>query len=114
MPAPQKAGLYHDHVFAAYLLDDQLFVKRSEANRRGVYPDFHSSCEVFTNEQFLELETLGASVEVKPDSSIAHVEHWFLYRDIKLESFEETEIDRVIGPIIESTAQAVATVGAVR
>lgn len=110
-PDPQKAGLYNDRTFACYLLNGDLFVKRSEANRRGNYPDFHCSCELFTNDQFLELETLGSFVEIKPDSSIAHVEHWFLYRDVHLESLEEAEIDRVLAPIIESTAQAVAVVG---
>lgn len=111
MPAPQKAGLYNDHTFACYLLNGDLFVKRSEANRRSDYPDFHCSCEIFTNDQFLEVETLGAMVEVKPDSSIAHVEHWFVYRNIHLQSLEEPEVDRVIGPIIEATAKAVLTVG---
>lgn len=110
MPAPQKAGFYNDHVFACYLLNGHLFVKRSEASPHRPYPDFHCSCELFTNDQFLELETLGAMVEVKPDSSIAHVEHWFLYRDIHLESLEEAELDRVLGGIMEDSAQAVATV----
>ena len=111
MPSPQKAGLYNDRTFGCYLLNGDLFVKRSEANRNGVYPDFHCSYEVFTNEQFLELETLGAMVEVKPDSSIAHEEHWFLYRNIQLESLEEEEIDQVLEPVLEETAQAVAVVG---
>ncbi len=111
MAAPQKAGFYNDHTFGCYLLNGDLFVKRSEANHNGVYPDFHCSYEVFTNEQFLELETLGAMVEVKPDSSIAHVEHWFLFRGIHFESLEEAEIDRVLQPILDQTAAAVAVVG---
>jgi hypothetical protein len=109
-PAPQKAGLYNEHTFLAYVLNGECFSKRAECPRQAEYADFYCSCELFTNEQFLELETLGPEIELQPDSSLAHVEHWFLHRDIELTDWSEEEIDRVLGPVITQTDRQLLTV----
>lgn len=96
--SPQKAGLFHEHTAAAYLLGTQLFVKRAHANPAVPHPDFHCSFEIFTNGDFLELETLGPLVDLAPGSSISHVEHWSLHKDIRLNSFNDEELDRVVLP----------------
>lgn len=107
---PQKIGLFNQHTFAAYLLGTELFSKRSECRCGDSYPDFQSSLELFTNDQFLELETLGPLVDLKPDSSVSHLEHWFLHRNVQLAGFTDEELDRTLLPILESTAQAVKAV----
>jgi len=96
--SPQKAGLFHEHTAAAYLLGTHLFVKRAHANPAVPHPDFHCSFEIFTNGEFLELETLGPLVNLAPGSSISHVEHWSLHKDIRLNSFSDDELDRVVLP----------------
>ncbi len=85
----------------AYLLGGDLFIKHTEANPHAAYPDFQCSFEMFTNEEFLELETLGALVDLIPGSSVAHVERWSLHRNVNLESFTDDEIDRVLLPQIK-------------
>ncbi len=99
--APQKAGLYHPHGFCAYLLGSHLFIKRYAAAANAPYPDFHCSLELFTNHEFLELETLGPLTDVIPDSAISHVEHWSLHRDVALNGIDDAELDRILDPLLQ-------------
>jgi hypothetical protein len=98
--APQKAGFFNKHTRAAYLLGSDLFVKRYEANPAVPYPDFNCSFEIFTNGDFLELETLGPLVDLMSGFSATHVEHWSLHRDVHLGELNENELHRVILPIM--------------
>ncbi|HZS54033.1 MAG TPA: hypothetical protein VFA65_06500 [Bryobacteraceae bacterium] len=99
MPLPQKAGLFNPQTCCAYLLGSYLFAKRITALADAPYPDFHCSMELFTNHEFLELETLGPLAEVTPDSAIGHIEHWSLRRNVKLNAIDDTEIDRILLPL---------------
>src|SRR5216683_3172111 len=58
-PSPQKTGLFNRDTVGAYLLGSTLFIKTAAAQDIRRQPDFGCSLETFTNEQFLELETLG-------------------------------------------------------
>jgi hypothetical protein len=97
---PQKAGLFNECTFAAYLLGTELFVKQCRATREATYPDFGSSFEMFTNNDFLELETLGPLVRLAPGESTTHTEHWSLHRGVQFESLCDDELDRVLGPLM--------------
>ncbi len=101
--SPQKVGLFNEHSFSCYLLGTVLFVKRSYANPSERYPDFQSSVELFTNGDFLELETLGPLIELQPGCSVEHWERWYLFRDVHISDFTEAELDRVLLPILEQT-----------
>jgi hypothetical protein len=93
---PQKAGLFNPKTLGAYLNAGTLFVKRSEAPGKSEdYPDFGCSFETFTNHSFLELETLAPLVDAKQGQSATHVEQWSLHRDVKLESIDDVELDRL-------------------
>ncbi len=94
--SPQKAGIFNLDTRAAYLLDSELFVKRSQAEAKAVYPDFHCSFEIFTNGDFLELETLGPLCELAPGATVTHVERWSLHKGIKPAELTEAEMDRMI------------------
>jgi hypothetical protein len=98
---PQKAGLFNRDTFAAYLLGTELFTKRCSATPEAVYPDFNSSLEIFTNNDFLELETLGPLVTLEPGEAATHTEHWSLHRDIQLEDLTDSELGRVLGPLMK-------------
>jgi hypothetical protein len=97
--SPQKTGLFNVDTRAAYLLGQDLFIKRAQADPDAQYPDFHCSFEIFTNGDFLELETLGALVDLAPGASVEHVERWSLHRGIELSELSEAEIERVIEPL---------------
>jgi hypothetical protein len=97
--SPQKTGLFNVDTRAAYLLGAELFIKRAQADVKAEYPDFGCSFEIFTNGDFLELETLGALVDLGPGASVEHVERWSLYRGVKMTGLNEAEIERVIGAV---------------
>ena len=80
----------------AYLLGSDLFVKRYHADPSKAYPDFGASYETFTNEGFLELETLGPLEEVAPGEILEHVEHWSLHRGVTIAEWTDAELDRVL------------------
>lgn len=97
--SPQKTGLFNLNTRAAYLLGSELFIKRSQAEMGAVYPDFHCSFEIFTNGDFLELETLGPLADLAPGGTVEHVERWSLHGNIRLTGLTESEIERAIEPL---------------
>ena len=97
---PQKAGLFNKDTFGAYLLGSDLFIKKYTADPSKKYPDFGCSYETFTNEEFLELETLGPQWAVPAGGTVEHVERWSLHRNVKIASWTDAELDRVLLPLI--------------
>jgi hypothetical protein len=98
----QKLGMFNTNTWAAYVLNGEVFVKRTTADPAKTYPDFGCSFETFTNNEFLEVETLGPLTKVAPGSSVELVEHWGLFRNVKLSAFTDDELDRVLLPLVES------------
>jgi len=99
--APQKIGLFNEHTWAGYVLDSELFLKRTRAVAGRAYPDFGCSFETFTNDEMLELETLGPLERVAPGGAVEHVERWSLHRDVRIENWTDAELDRVLLPLLE-------------
>jgi hypothetical protein len=99
---PQKLGLFNKDTWAAYLLDGEVFVKRTAGDPKGKYPDFGCSFETFTNDQFLEVETLGPLAIVAPGKTVELVEHWGLFNNVKLNAITDDDLDQTILPLVES------------
>lgn len=95
---PQKTGLFNEKMIAGYLLGTDLFVKQATAAGKAQYPDYGCSYETFTNQEFLEIETLGPLTQVKQDETASHVERWSLYKDVKLAEISDEELDRIFAP----------------
>ena len=98
---PQKIGLFNADTWAAYLLRSELFIKRAKADPAGAYPDFGCSFETFTNNEFLELETLGPIRTVPSGKTAEHVERWSLHGNVKVSAWTDTELDRVVLPLLK-------------
>jgi hypothetical protein len=94
-----KIGIDHREGWVAYMLGEYLFVKRFDRMENAVYPDGGVNFETFTNEDFLELESLGPLVDLAPGASVSHEEQWELYRNLPRAQTEE-EVDRFILPAI--------------
>jgi hypothetical protein len=94
--SPQKLGHFNRETIGAYLLGSDLFVKRTDVDASKPYTDFGASYETFTNDAFLELETLGPLEEVAPGASVEHVERWSLHKDIEIREWSDAELDRVL------------------
>ncbi len=87
---PFKLGYFNPHGWLAYWLDGVLFRKTFGAQAGLSYPDNNSNAEMYCNNKFVELESLGTLVRLNPGDSAKHVETWdilhgldFLPKDIQ-------------------------------
>jgi hypothetical protein len=78
---PFKIGYFDPHGWLGYFYDDTLFVKRFGVRRNEDYPDYGSNAEVYTNNRFTEIESIGPLVELQPKREIVHTETWEVYRE---------------------------------
>ncbi len=76
---PTKIGLAHRMGWVAYLNSGTLFVKRFDYREGAVYPDLGTRYQTFSNEDMLEMETVGELVTLRPVESAELVEAWELY-----------------------------------
>lgn len=99
---PQKIGSYNHDTWGAYLLNGELFVKKAPAKAEPpAFTDYGCTFETFTNADFLELETLGPLLDLKPGEIVSHTEHWSLHKGVQLSQWNDAELDRVIGPLVK-------------
>jgi hypothetical protein len=97
---PQKIGSFNKDTFGAYYLGSELFIKRYTADPGKTYPDMGSSFETFTNADMLESETMGPLTTLAPGATVEHVERWSLHKNVKIGSFTDAELDRVVLPLV--------------
>lgn len=97
-----KFGLNNDRGWAAYFVNNGLFVKKYNHNPNGRYPDFGVSFETYTNNQVLEMETLGELADLAPGSTGFHSEEWMLFDKIARPApNDETTFDAIANRYIE-------------
>jgi hypothetical protein len=97
----QKLGTFNVDTWAAYLLNGEAFIKRAKADSTKTYTDFGCSFETFTNNEFLEIETLGPMTKVQPEKTVEQVEHWGLYKNVRPAAITDDELTRVLGPLLQ-------------
>ena len=71
-----KAGSYNPFGWAAYMLDNVLFIKRFPVSNFRELPDMGSNVETFVWDAYLELETLGKLTWLNPGESVSFEESW--------------------------------------
>jgi hypothetical protein len=76
---PNKLGIVHREGWVAYGVGGALFVKTFRRMEGAAYPDGGVNFETFANEDFLELESLGPLVTLRPGQSTRHEETWHLF-----------------------------------
>jgi len=96
---PNKLGIAHREGWVAYQLSGYLFVKRFKRIEGATYPDGGVNFETFTNKDMLEMESLGALVNLPPNKSVIHEERWSLHKNVPV-CKSEADVDRNILPII--------------
>ena len=62
-----------------YLNSGTLFINRFHVNPNGIYSDGGAACETFSNEFFLEVESLGELKDVAAGETVEHTEEWELF-----------------------------------
>jgi hypothetical protein len=96
---PTKIGLAHREGWVAYLNSGVLFVKRFDYREGAVYPDWGTRYQTFSNEDMLEMETVGELVALQPGQSAELVESWELHGGVPPVA-TEADVERVILPLL--------------
>jgi hypothetical protein len=98
----QKLGMFNPHTWGAYVLNGEVFIKQAAGDAHASYPDFGCSFETFTNNEFLEMETLSPLKRVVPGETVEQTEHWSLHKNVRLKELTDAAIDAEISPLLDS------------
>jgi len=79
---PCKIGYLNRRGWLGYWRNGALFVKRFKPQPDQAHPDFGCNAEVYCNDQFIELETIGPLARLEPGDSTTAEETWELYADL--------------------------------
>lgn len=93
---PQKLGIYTSEGWAAYANQNCLFIKQVPFQFDGIYPDLGANFEIFTNQEMLEVESLGPLEIIPPKGQVIHQEHWTLIDGIPTPESEEDVIKYIL------------------
>lgn len=94
---PTKIGLAHREGWVGYVNSGTLFVKRFDYRDGAVYPDRGTRYQTFSNEDMLEMETVGELVTLKPGDSASLAESWELFGGVP-DVRTEADVDRWVRP----------------
>jgi hypothetical protein len=92
LPSPFKAGFNVEDGFAAYAVNEQIFVKCFGDYQFVEYPDYSCNFEMYTNYKFLECEILGEKRKYQPGETTEVTETWHLLDN---EGDKEPELDKI-------------------
>lgn len=101
---PTKIGLAHREGWVGYVNNGVLFVKRFDYRDSAVYPDRGTRYQTFSNQDMLEMETVGELVMLQPGESATLAESWELYTDIPSIQSEADVIRHIVPRINQSRA----------
>ncbi len=104
MPNPQKFGTRVTAGWAAYHNGDRVFLKRFGLTPDATYPDYGCNAEFFTNDAFLEVESLGPVVTLEPDAAVDHEETWYLFKGVTVGATDDA-IDAAMTPLLQQSAR---------
>jgi len=99
----QKIGLFNRDTWVFYVLNGEAFLKRAQADPSKTYPDFGCAFETFTNNEFLEMETLGPLTRVQPGQTVEQTEQWALFRHVQLPELTDETLTKVLEPLLEAS-----------
>ena len=94
---PVNLGYNNPLGVAGYLNNGTLFIDRFDSKDGGNYPDRGSAFETYSDENFMEVESLGELKVVQPGETVEHIENW-----------ELVKADDAFEPRDEETLQAFA------
>lgn len=97
---PTKIGLAHREGWVGYVNSGTLFVKRFDYREGAVYPDRGTRYQTFSNEDMLEMETVGELVNLKPGESASLLESWELFGNVP-DVRSDVDVDRIVLPLLK-------------
>lgn len=97
---PTKIGLAHRMGWVGYVNSGVLFVKRFDYREGAVYPDLGTRYQTFSNEDMLEMETVGELTSLAPGQSAELSEAWELHGGVQPVN-NEADVDRHVLPLVK-------------
>ena len=94
-----KIGLFNHSGFAAHFNKGQAFFKHFSVDD-GLYTDFGCNFEIYTNENFMECESLGALQMLATGQSAIHTEIWQIFAENAMPQ-TEAEAAELIGKYVK-------------
>ncbi|MDR2245451.1 MAG: hypothetical protein LBE17_02060 [Treponema sp.] len=98
-----KIGYRNTEGWGAYLQKGYMFVKLYPLIPGGEYPDYGSTFETYTDNYFIELESLGPLKNLEPGDYTEHTEEWYVFSDVPFPAseaeIEEQVTKRILGII---------------
>ena len=76
---PFKMGFFNSFGWIAYWMDGVLFRKTLDVYAGLPHPDNNCNAEIYCNDQFMELESIGPLKILNPGDSVIHVETWEIF-----------------------------------
>lgn len=77
---PFKFGTNDESGWAAYVLENNIFIKRFVQSEDARYPNFGCSFESYSDENHISLDTNSAFYLTQPNEIIKHVENWSIFK----------------------------------
>jgi hypothetical protein len=94
---PTKIGLAHREGWVAYVNSGSMFVKRFDYRAGAIYPDRGTRYQTFSNEDMLEMETVGELTTLAPGASAELVETWELHGSVP-DIHSEADVEQFVLP----------------
>ena len=92
-----KVGINNTECWMAYLNHGQMLIKTfTPEYHDGVYPDWGCDNEIFTNEHFLEVESLSPMYDMDPGQSITHTERWIVSDGVVFPNEDNSSLERFV------------------
>ena len=98
---PVKLGFNLNGGTAYYVMGDEILAKTYDTKHgKAKYADYDCSFESYTNNIFLEFETLSELKNVAPEEEHVHIENWSLLKvDCKTDFKDDDSIDNLLSKI---------------
>jgi hypothetical protein len=101
-PQPQKMGASVPDGWMGYARNGNLFIKRAAYLEGELYPDLGSSMETFTNDEILEVESVGPLAYLETGDCVEHVEDWFLFSGVPVPANDTDVINNILPKVEEA------------
>lgn len=101
-PVPQKLGSSVPDGWMGYARNGHLFVKRATYLEDELYPDLGCSMETFTNDEILEVESVGPLAYLETGDFTEHVEDWFLFDGVPAPTGDEDVVQKILPKVSEA------------
>ncbi|MCE5329555.1 DUF4380 domain-containing protein [bacterium] len=97
----QKIGVLNSAGWVAGYNEGEILIKRYDYNSDFYYPDFDCNTEIYTDQDVLELETLGPLAILEPKTEIEYREYLFYFKAF-IENTDKSIDDNLI-PLVKET-----------